>query len=464
MLIRTAGASTLAKGLRMTAAPYTITLSDDGMAAWLRFHTDAPLPLSQIHHDLTAAGILHGVDKFLLADLAEAHVAGHTYCIAQGTPPEDDLQYGFALQTTHTPRRLPDGRVDFYNLNTVQNVIQQQVLVTKIPLEACASGTNVLGQTIPPTGHDLPLPQPGPNVAFDAEANALIALTNGYPVLVDNVLRVDNTHTVDGDIDFSVGNLTCVGHIEITGDVKNGFSIHGAQNVRVHGIVDGGSIDAGGIVQLYGNVFGHHKSHIKSAGTVEGMLIDAATVEARKDITLLRGTRHSDLYAGGGLFIKGDGSHIIGGTVRAHGRILTHNLGSEHEIPTCVEILPGAYDLLTSLSFLTNIDAILSDDSALLAQGLLQETSPERIPEVTTVLQHCKDAVDRLISYVRQRQQIFPIVPLQLGTVVVTGTVYPGVTVSIGGASLVIRQPMQSVMFCKIDGAVQARPLEEPCA
>ena len=464
MPIQTAGVSTLAKGLRMTAAPYIITVSDDGMAAWIRFHTDTPRPLSQLHDDLTTAGILHGVDEFLLADLAEAHLAGYTYCIAQGTPPEDDLQYGFALQPAQTPRRLPDGRVDFYNLNTVQNVIQQQVLVTKILPEACAAGTNVLGQTIPPTGHDLPLPQPGPNVAFDAEANALIALTNGYPALVDNVLRVDTTYTVDGDVDFSVGNITCVGHVEITGDVINGFSIHGAQNVRVHGIVDGGSIDAGGIVQLYGNVFGHHKSHVKSAGTVEGLLIDAATVEARKDITLLRGTRHSDLYAGGGVFIKGDGSHIIGGTVRAHGRILTHNLGSEHEIPTYIEILPGAYDLLTSLSFLTNIDAILSDDRALLAQGLLQETSPECIQEVTTVLLHCQDAVDRLIAYVRQRQQIFPIVPLQLGTVVVTGTVYPGVTVSIGGASLVVRQPIQSVMFCKIDEAVQARPLEEPYA
>jgi uncharacterized protein (DUF342 family) len=448
----------------MTAVPYTITLSDDRMAAWLLFHTDASATLSQLHHDITAAGITHGIDEFLLADLAEAHMVEHAYCIARGTPPEDALQYGFALHTSNTPRRLPDGRVDFYNLNIVQSVVQQQVLVVKIPPEACTAGTNVLGETVPPTGHDLPLPLPGPNVALDAEASALIALTNGYPVLIANVLRVDPTYTVDGDIDFSVGNLTCVGHVEITGDVRNGFSVHAAQNVRVHGIVDGGSIDAGGIVQLYGNVFGHHKSHIKSARTVEGLLIDTATVDARKDITLLRGARHSDLHAGGGVFVRGDSSHIIGGTVRAYGRILTHNLGSEHEIPTYVEILPGAYDLPTSLSFLANIDAILSDDATILAQGSLQASSPECLQDITTKLQDCQNAVELLRAYVRQRQQIFPIVPLQLGTVVVTGTVYPGATINIGGASLVIQQPMQSVMFCKIDGAVQARPLEESCA
>lgn len=444
----------------MPVGPYTMTLSADDMTAWICFQTDTPMPLAQLQDDLAAAGIVYGIDQFLLADLAEAHQPGTSYQIAQGSPAEEGLEYGFCLNTERTPRRLPDGRVDFYNLDVVQNVLQQQVLVTKVSPELRQAGRTVCGEAIPASCSDMPLPKPGSQVALTEDGESLIALANGHPVLVDKILSVESTYMVEGDVDFSVGNLTCVGRVVVTGDVKNGFSIRGAQEVTIHGVVDGGGIDAGGAVSLYGNVFGQHKSQITSAASVEGTYVDAATVEARKDITLLRGARHSHLHAGGSVLVKGDEGHIIGGTVQAHGRILSHHLGSEREVPTHVEILPGAYDTATSTTYLTYINAILEDDRMCIEQGLDDHTPAEHLEKLRDLLHQCRSAVHCLSTYVQKRQRLLPTMPLQIGTIVATGTVYPGVTVRIGNASWLVREPMTDVMFCKVDGAVQVKALE----
>jgi uncharacterized protein (DUF342 family) len=445
----------------MSTGSYTITLGNDDMVAWICFNTDAPVSLTQLQDDLAAADVVYGIDQFLLADLAEAHQPGARYCIARGLPPDDGLEYGFSLSSERTPQRLEDGRVDFHNLNAVQNVLQQQVLVTKLPPAARKAGRTVRGADVPPPYHDVPLPQPGSHVALSADATSLVALTNGYPVFIDNVLSVETSYMVDGDVDFTTGNLTCVGHVVVSGDVKNHFSIKGAQDVTIHGVTDGGTIDAGGSMYLYGNVFGQHKSHITSASSIHATYIDAATVRARKDIILTRGTRHSDLYAGGSVLVQGDEGHIIGGTIRAHRRILAHNLGSERAIPTQVEILPGAYDTATSTTFLAFINAIIEDDKTCLAQGLPSPKLGEHVAELRALLHQGQHAVRCLSTYLHKRQQLLPIMPLQSGTVVATGTVHPGVTVCIGHASFRVREPLMGVMFYKVNNAIHMRALEE---
>jgi uncharacterized protein (DUF342 family) len=346
----------------------------------------------------------------------------------------------------------------------VQNVLQKQILVTKVPPAARQAGCTVRGTTIPPSQQEAALPEPGLDVALSPDGTCLIALTNGYPVLVDNVLHLETTYTVEGNVDFATGNLTCVGHVVVTGDVKSGFSIKGAQDVTVHGVVDGGMIAAGGLAYLYGNVFGQHKSQITSAASVHGSYITAATVEARKDIVLERGARHSNLYAGGSILVKGNEGHIIGGTVRAHARVLSHNLGCEREIPTQIDILPGGYDMTTSTTFLAYLKAILQDDSNGIEQGLYDHIPAEHVEELRDLLQQGQDAVHCLAAYLQTRQRLLPIVPLQIGTVVATGTVYPGVTVCIGNASLLVREPITGVMFCKVDDAVQMQALEATIA
>jgi uncharacterized protein (DUF342 family) len=451
---------------RVLERPYTLRLADDEMEAWICFATDAPVSLDQLQQDLAAAGITYGIDRFLLQDLAEAHQPGEHYRIAQGVPPEDGLEYFFSRRRERTPKRLPDGQVDFYNLETIQNVVQQQILVAKIPPHASQPGKTVTGTLLPSAAQEVPLPQVGKNVACSTDGQALIALVNGYPVLSGNVLSVETTYTLEGDVDFSVGNITCVGHLVVTGDVKSGFSIKCAQNVITHGVVDAATIDAGGTVYLYGNVFGRQQGYIRSAVDVQGIYVDATTLEARQDIVLKHGARHSQLRAGRSVLIQG-GGHLRGGTVQAYERILSHDLGSASGVATRVEILPGAFDEGIQSRFLHHLEAMLKEDSAWLEAHRHLDLADKRIQVMRHTLHNSQTAVQALATYFQQRQQLRTGTPLQIGTIVATGTVHPGVTVCIGGVLLPITRPLTGVMFAKIDGTIHVKTLalpEEWCA
>ena len=120
--------------------------------------------------------------------------------------------------------------------------------------------------------------------ALSKDGLGLIAQINGYPTLVDSCLHVDPTYTLDGDVDFATGNVTCIGHLVITGDVKAGFNVKGAQNVTVFGVVDGGEIDAGGSVLLHGNLFGQHKSHVQCGESFRGTYVDAIGLQQNLDL------------------------------------------------------------------------------------------------------------------------------------------------------------------------------------
>jgi hypothetical protein len=441
--------------------PYSITVTDDETEAWICFQTDAPLPLAQVQDDLAAAGVRAGIDDFLLRDLAEARQPGCRYRIAQAIPPEEGLEFSFTLHQERTPRRLPDGRVDFYNLDAIQNVVQQQILVSKIPPDACKPGCTVTGKVIAPLRRDLPLPEPGNNVMMSDDGQALIALINGHPVFQDNQLHVQPMYVHDGDVDVSVGHLTCIGHLVITGDVKCGFTVKGAQQVTVHGVVDGGAVEAEGDVCLYGNVFGQQKGRIWTAENVYGSYVDAAYVEAQRDIVLTRGARRSVLKAGGSIIVRGEASSIMGGTARACERIVSSDLGCDREIPTRLEIVSGVFDEATCLRFLRQMARVVEADSAWIGASPGAPQGSATGVTLQQTLPHCQVGLEYLKQYFMHRQKVSAIAPRPLGVIIATGTVYPGVTICIGDASMLVTHAKKHVLFFQHEGVIQIQPLEQ---
>jgi uncharacterized protein (DUF342 family) len=446
--------------LSVSVQPYTLSITDDELEAWINFNSEEPLSLDHLRRAIASAGIVCGLDTHLLADLAEARQAGHNYRIARAILPEEGIDYCFSRTLERTPKRLPDGRVDFYNLETIQNVVKQQILAAKIPPELCKPGQTVTGKEIPPSRAPGSLPQAGPNVALSEDGNALIALINGHPVLSEKQLRVDPTYVHEGDVDFSIGNITCIGNLVISGDVKGGFSVKGAQDVTVHGVVDGGAIHAGGGVYLHGNVFGKQKSEIYSALSVYGTYVDSAVITSQEDIILSRGARRSWLKAARRIIMQGHGSAIMGGTAQACDQIVSYDLGSEREIPTQIEILPGAFEATTSLRFLQQLTVLLEADQVWLRD--LSEAQPQAASYAAMyqIGQRCLRTLPELIAYCEKRPQLCAQAPKPLGTVLVMGTAYPGVSICIGTASWQLNQPMTNVMFYQEDGAIQVRPLD----
>jgi hypothetical protein len=205
-------------------------------------------------------------------------------------------------------------------------------------------------------------------------------------------------------------------------------------------------------------MFGRQKGYIHSAADVQGIYVDATMIEAHQDIVLRRGARHSQLRAGRSVLIQG-GGHLLGGTVQAYERILSHDLGAASGVATWVEILPGAFDEGIQGRFLQHLEAMLNEDHAWLEAHHNLSTAGEQVQVIRDTLHHSQTAVQTLSTYFQQRRQLSTSTPSQPGTIVATGTVHPGVTVCIGGVLLPITRPLIGVMFAKVEGTIHVKTL-----
>lgn len=440
---------------------FEIIIDQDELAAWIVFTSDHEVPCEKIEEGLKEAGVVFGIDTFLIQDIAKAHQSRIRYQIAQSLSPQGGLKYFFSQNHGHQPKRLTDGRVDFYNLDAIQSVVKGQPLVSKVQVEKRKSGKTVTGIDIPPCTLNVPLPTPGANVGVSDDGLSLIALTNGYPVLIGSTLYVDVSYTLDGDVDFSSGNIACIGDLLITGDIKSGFHVECAQNVTVFGIIDGGGVEAGGNILLHGNVFGQHKSLIKSGKSVRGVYVDATIIESQDDLILTNGARRSSMKSMGSIEVQGAGGFIIGGITQAAKRIVTHDLGCEKEIPTRVEVLPGLYDAITIQRFLNQLDEMVQMDQRLINTQCHSKRQSKQAVEMKKAVEQSRTALSHLIRYFATNRWMLGHDHWPSRSVIVTGTAYPGVVVGMDNADYVVSQPITNVMFYLADGIIRTRTLEQ---
>lgn len=332
----------------------TISLSEDRFKAFLTIEQTPPLPykvtVDDIYDALAALGVEHGIFMDRIDEIVANKEYPYRELIAEGTPSiagkDGWLDYKVDLGTGGKAKE--DGyRVDFFDLNLVQNVNAGDVLVVLHPHEAGEMGKNVLGREIKParvTKARLPKGK-GTKISED-NPNLLVAAVNGF-VRLDkksfNQLVVEQEIKIAGDVDLSTGNLDVDGSVEVNRNVKEGFKIVATGNIIVKGVVEGAFLKAGGSITVKKGVIGGHQR---------------ATIQAGEDIAL-RFANNADITAEGNLSIadealncslksdtvirlgqegkRGAGA-IIGGQAIAGYEIRARNVGSESGTKTYLRV------------------------------------------------------------------------------------------------------------------------------
>ena len=180
--------------------------------------------------------IIYGVKEDFLRDFADRPAFKEPVCVAEGARPVNGrdayIQYNFETdQTTLRLREGSNGRVDFKELNIIQNVVEGQPLAKKIPAENGTVGRTVTGKVIPAkSGRDIAIPL-GKNVHVGDDGATIIADMNGQVVVVSGKINVEPVYTVKGNVDLKTGNIIFLGTVIINGNVEDGFSVKAAGNI-----------------------------------------------------------------------------------------------------------------------------------------------------------------------------------------------------------------------------------------
>jgi uncharacterized protein (DUF342 family) len=282
---------------------------------------------------LQSSRVVHGIDEEFLKNFIDRPVYNERVAIAEGTKPVNgqDAYIDYHFETDASKVKLKEGdngRVDFKDLNIIQNVVANQELAKKIPPQQGVPGKTVTGKIIPAkNGKDIPLPV-GENVHVGEEGDTLIANINGQVILANGKLNVEPVYVVDGHVNLKTGNIIFLGTVMIKGNVEDGFSVKASGNIEVMGTVEKAELDAEGDVIVHQGITGKSGGKVKAGGSILARFIENSVIEAGNMVIVSDGIINSQVDAYKRIICQGKRAHIVGGRLRASEEINAKTLGS----------------------------------------------------------------------------------------------------------------------------------------
>ncbi|MBN1410609.1 MAG: FapA family protein [Spirochaetales bacterium] len=287
-------------------------------------------------------GIVFGIKEDTLKKFEDYPEYNMQILAAEGAKPVNgrDAQIVYYFNTDRNSIKLKeeDGRVDFKELNLIENVVAGQVLAKKIPPEKGEEGRTITGKVLPAKpGKDINIPV-GKNVKLSEDGTTVISEINGQAILLNGKINVEPVFTVSGDVNLQTGNILFLGTVIVKGSVLDGFSVKAAGNIEVKGNVGKCILDAEGDVIVHQGILGKDGGNVKSGKSIFAKFIEHARVEATEYVYVNEGILHSFVDANKKIICQGRRASIVGGRLRASEEINAKHLGSIAGTETILEV------------------------------------------------------------------------------------------------------------------------------
>ncbi|MDH5656135.1 MAG: FapA family protein [Spirochaetia bacterium] len=326
-----------------------VEISPDEMKATVTITPPKPggrhLEVTDIVNALRAHGVVVG---FLEDDIHDALLEDRymqPILAAQGQPPKHgrdaymDYKVKIKKEAVHFDEDV-SGRVDFKELNLVENVVVGQILAEKVPASRGTIGRTLMNRLVDARdGKDVPIKQ-GKGTILSEDGNKLIAEINGQVVYNRDRISVEPVYRVVGDVGPKTGNIMFLGSIVIGGNVLDNYEVKAVGNIEVQGAVQKAKVEAEGDIIVKQGIVGREGALVESSGgSLIAKFVQSAEVNVAGDVHVQDGILHSRVSAGGKIVCNGRRAQIVGGNIRAAKEVRARSIGSQAY--TATEITVG---------------------------------------------------------------------------------------------------------------------------
>jgi uncharacterized protein (DUF342 family) len=460
----------------------SVVLSEQDMIASVRVSPPGPagydISFESYKSILRSNNVVFGIDEEFLRQFADKPIYKELVQVAEGIRPADGrdayLQYNF--ETDQNKVRIHegvDGRVDFKELNIIQNVVEGQPLAVKIPPGKGSPGKNVTGKSLPSkSGRDMSLSL-GNNVRLSDDGSTVLAGMNGQVVFTGGKINVEPNYVVQGNVDIKSGNIIFLGNVIVNGNVEDGFSVKAAGNIEVNGTVERADLDAEGDIIVHQGITGKSTGTVKAGRSIWARFIENATIEAGNMVVVSDGIINSQVDANKRIICQGKRAHIVGGCLRATEEINAKIIGnptsgteticevgfdpkSKEQIDKYVLRREALEKELEEVQLNIQTLITLKKQHLTLApdkEEYLRELMDKR-QDLTDEQLHINEEVDKIKDFLNSLKN--------RGRISASSRVYPGVRITIRDAKEDVRSEYKAVTFLLEDGLVRVANYEEP--
>ncbi|OHD11725.1 MAG: hypothetical protein A2086_12315 [Spirochaetes bacterium GWD1_27_9] len=325
----------------------SVQISSDEMKAFLILTPPKTggfdLENDDINNILKSNGVVVGIKTDILNKLIDYPQYNEPILIAEGIKVKNgqdaEVHYNFNVNKDEIHLTEEDGKVDFKNLNIIQNVVAGQILANKEPSTRGESGRTVTNKLImPKEGKDCSLVA-GKNTHLTDDGLSIIAEKNGQVMLFAGKVTVEEIYTVAGDVNLKTGNVTFLGTVVVQGNVEDGFSVKASANIEVHGSVGKCVLEADGDIIISQGFMGKAEGTIRAGKSVYAKFIEnAKKVDAYEGVYVQDGIMNSYIDATKEITCVGKRGTIVGGRLRSGELVKSKTLGSNANVFTIIEV------------------------------------------------------------------------------------------------------------------------------
>lgn len=459
-----------------------VEVTEDEMRAFVHFTTPKysgrHMDYDEVLEGLRNSGAVTGIREEEISSYLDEMDYKKPLLAAQGQPLRNgnDAYIDFKVRIDKSEIHFEEddsGKVDFKNLELLENVVSGQLLAVKVPAEEGIPGRTVTNRVLPArTGRDVAIKH-GRGTILSEDGIELTAEINGQVVHKLGRLTVEPIFIVNGDVSLETGNIVFLGSVIIQGSVQDNFEVKAAGNVEIKGTVQKAFIEAEGDIVIHQGISGKDEARVESTGgSVFAKFCQNCNVIAEKNVVIPEGILHSRVDAGEKLYSVGRRARIAGGVIRAGYEVNTRFLGAEGSTRTEVRVgvNPKILQQMDDLRSIreeseTELTTLRLDIKTLTTQkrnaGKLpperekmlsditarEEKLSERFAEVSTEL-------DELNSYVGMLEH--------KGKVCAEKVAYPGVEVYIKDKDFKIRDEYKHVKFSLEGDEIHISDYEPP--
>ncbi len=325
-----------------------IEVTEDELKAFVYFNppkfSGRHMDLDDIIDGLRNAGVVTGIKEDVIKEYLEEMDYRKPLIAAEGQKQRDGsnayVDYKVKIDKSTIKFEEDDaGKVDFRNLELLENVVVGQLLAVKVPAEEGIPGRTVTNRVLPAkSGKDTTI-KFGKGTILSEDETELTAEINGQVVYKMGRISVEPIFIVPGDVSLESGNIVFLGSVIVQGSVLDNFEVKAAGNVEVKGTVQKAFIEAEGDIIVHQGISGKDGAKVESTGgSIFAKFAQNANIVAERSVVIPEGILHCKVDAGEKIYSIGRRAKIAGGIIRAGDEVNAGYLGAEGSTRTIIRV------------------------------------------------------------------------------------------------------------------------------
>jgi hypothetical protein len=424
-----------------------------------------PLTIKAVLEEMRKNGIKHGTQEEEITQAVneanQLRKSQKEICVAKATLPikgkDGWVDFTFDSQNKGAEFRiLQDGRVDYKNTSLIQTAKKGDLLAKIKESGQGTYGIDVFNELILPEPGIPALLTGGNGVSTSKDGKSFFAEMDGCIILNGPVLEIMDVYVVNGDVDYTSGNIEFSGNVIINGIVREGFVVKADGDIVVAGSVEPSVLKAGRDVRVKGGIHGQGKGMVSAGRDIFAEYAQNAYLEAQGNIYIYDFAVNSRIFTSKHLSLQEKHGSLVGGEGHVQLGMDTKILGSPGGTKTNVF---AGMDFLVKRK-IEEMDKVIlfceenmgKIDTALKPILDLSRTNPQAFKNrkdlIAKTLQKRKELEESHKIMVVKRDHLYSQLNIKDACFIkVSQICYPDVFIRIRKSKMHVRKEMQNVRF-----------------